>query len=148
MNQEVTMDELLNEAQRGRIVTVLRSLELDLAEARAALAAEPQEGILYHMRLSTPPDRCAAILAQVEAARTEIAALARKLDLPVTQQDPATQLAATFSVDWADLVDSRSATLRRYGTVNPRLAELIDEPLERLAGRASTIAHLFRPDGR
>ncbi len=41
-----------------------------------------------------------------------------------------------------------SRTLGRYGEVDPRLAEVTDERLERLAERALTIAHVIREDGR
>ncbi len=142
------MASLLNGAQRNRVVTVLRSLELDLRQARAALDAAPQQGILYRTSLSVPAERRAAIAAEIDAALSDIAVLASELHLPVTELDPAPKMSATFSVAWADLVDSTSTTLRRYGSVDERLSEVLDEHMEQLSGRALAIAHLYRQGGR
>jgi hypothetical protein len=143
----MTMANLLNEAQRNRITNVLRSLELDLRQARATLDRPGAEGILFRIAPSTPGKRLAKIDREIEAALDDIAWLARELALEAREQDVTSKVAAELTVDWADLVDSTSRTLVRYGTVHPGLAEVTDERLERLAERALTIAHVIREDG-
>jgi hypothetical protein len=140
------MPGMLSVAQRNRVHTVLRSLELDLVQARATLDAPPQEGILYRIALTMSPERRAAIGAEIEAGLSTIAALARDLDLPTMEQDPAAKIAARLSVDWADLLDSTSTTLKRYGSVDPRLSEMLDRRIESLSERALTVARLYRQD--
>jgi hypothetical protein len=143
----VSMADLLNAAQRNRITNVLRSLELDLRQARAALNHPSEEGILFRIAPSTPGKRPARIDGEIEAALDDIAWLARELGLEAREQDLTSKAAASLTVDWADLVDSTSRTLKRYGDVDSRLAEVTDERLERLAERALTIAHVIREDG-
>jgi hypothetical protein len=148
LGQRMALDKLLNMAQRNRILTVLRTLELDLVEAQAALDGVQQEGILFRAELNLPEEHRAAIAAEIEAALSEIAGLARDFRLPATQQNVASKIAAALSVDWADLTDSISGTLGRYGPVDPGLGEVLDARVERLSERALAIASQMRQGGR
>jgi hypothetical protein len=49
---------------------------------------------------------------------------------------------AQLSVDWANLSDVRAAKLRRYGEVDPRLADLLDADVDRLAQLALSLSTL------
>jgi hypothetical protein len=137
---------MLNFAQRNRVVNVLRSVEMHLLEARAALYEPPKAGILFREALDISAERRTAIESEIESALSDIAALAGELELPATEQNIANKIAAAFSVDWADLIDSTSSTLRRYGLVDPGLAEVLDARMTRLSERAAAIAHLYRAD--
>jgi hypothetical protein len=48
---------MLNFAHRNRVVNVLRSVEMHLLEARAALDQPPQTGILFRSVLDVPHTR-------------------------------------------------------------------------------------------
>ena len=51
-----------------------------------------------------------------------------------------------MSADWANLCDTRADKLRRYGEVDPRLAELLDADVDALAQLALSLAALQRDD--
>jgi hypothetical protein len=139
---------MLNVAQRNRVINVLRAVEMHLLEARAVLDRPPQRGILFRSAVNVPSDSRAAIEWEIESALGDIAALASELALPSAEQNMANKIAADLSVDWADLIDSTSPTLRRYGPVEPGVAEVLDERMTRLSERAAALAHLYRGDGR
>ena len=138
------MTKLLNTAQRNSLTIGLRSFEADLRRADAWLQGEEERGILYRRSLDLPPEGRAVARAQIAAALACIATLAERFDLAVTEDDLGATIAAQMSVDWANLCDARSAKLRRYGEVDPRLPDLLDADIDRLAQLALSLAALGR----
>jgi hypothetical protein len=138
--------ELLNTAQRSSLTIGLRAFEMHLRQADTWLRGGEERGILYRRSLDLSSEGRAVARAQIAAALAQIAALAERFDLTVTEDDLGAAIAAQMSVDWANLSDARSAKLRRYGAVNPRLADLLDVDLDRLAQLALSLAALSRGD--
>jgi hypothetical protein len=138
--------KLLNAAQRNSLTIGLRSFEADLRRADAWLQGEGERGILYRRSLDLPPEGRAVARAQIAAALARIATLAEWFDLAVTEDNLGATIAAQMSVDWANLCDTRSDKLRRYGEVDPRLAEVLDADVEALAQLALSLAALYRDD--
>lgn len=138
------MTELLNTAQRSSLTIGLRAFEMHLRQADAWLQGSEERGILYHRSLRLPPEQRAAARAQIAAALAQIAALAERFDLAAVEDDLGAAIAAQLSVDWANLSDVRSAKLRRYGEVDPRLTDLLDAVVDRLAQLALSLADLGR----
>lgn len=135
---------LLNTAQRNSLTIGLRALEMHLREADAWLQGREERGILYWRSLNLPPDQREAARAAIAAALARVAALAKRFELAATEEDLGAVIAAQVSVDWANLCDMRSAKLRRYGEVDPRLATFLDADVDALAQLALSLAALQR----
>ena len=48
-----------------------------------------------------------------------------------------------MSVSWADLYDSHTHKLGRYGEVHPELAHVLDSKVQHLAGIAQNLSAIF-----
>lgn len=138
--------ELLNDAQRNSLAIGLRAFEVHLRQAAAWLEDGEEAGILYRRRLALPAERRAVMRQQIAAALALIAALAERFDLAPAEEALEASLAARLSVDWANLSDLRSDKLRRYGNVDPRLADQLDADIAELAGRALALALACRAE--
>ena len=66
--------------------------------------------------------------------------------MAAADNDRGATIAAQMSADWANLCDTRADKLRRYGEVDPRLAELLDADVDALAQLALSLAALQRDD--
>ena len=141
------MTELLNVAQRSSLAIGLRAFEAHLRQADAWLQGAEERGALYRRSLNLSPEQRAVARAQIAAALAQVTALAQRFGLTATEEDLGATIAAQMSVDWADLSDARSDKLRRYGDVDPRLADLLDADIDRLAQLALSLAALSR-DGQ
>lgn len=65
-------------------------------------------------------------------ARIAIRALAERFGLKHQTTDLAKETIGRLAEMWAALEDSRARKLRRYGDVDPRLADLLDPQIEEL----------------
>jgi len=138
--------DLLNDAQRVSLITGLRLFEKHLRQADAWLQGHEEHGILYRRRLDLAPELRAAARVQVAAALTRVAALAERFDLLATEDSLTATIASQMSADWANLCDMRSDKLRRYGPVDPRLAETLDADIDALGQLALALTGLQRDD--
>lgn len=138
------MSDSLNVSQRRWLTIVLRDLESSLRKAQAWLALSEERGILYGRRLEVPPESQAVIADTIAAALHEIETLARDFDLVPVVDDLGSRIAAEMNVHVADLADTRAKKLKRYGDVDPQLADVLDPHLDRLTGYASLLARLGR----
>ena len=135
---------LLNDAQRNSLAIGLRAFEMHLRQAAAWLEDGEETGILYRRRLALPAERRAAMRRQIAAALASIAVLAERFNLAPAEETLEASIAAQMSVDWANLSDLRSDKLRRYGDVDPRLADLLDADIAELADSALALATACR----
>ena len=136
------MPELLNASQYTSLTVALRGFERNLREAALWLSGSRPSGTLYHARLNMSPERWSAALSLIAEALEAIAQLADALGLEAADEDLGRKIVANMSIDWADLGDVSSARLSGYGAVDPRLGELLDPYVERLAQLALSIASL------
>jgi hypothetical protein len=136
------VNELLNTAQRNSLTIGLRAFEMHLREADAWLQGREERGILYLQRADLPAERCAPVRGQIAAALAQIAALTERLGLEAVAYDVGATISAQMSVDWANLCDTRSDMLRRYGDVDPRLSELLDPGIDALSQSALLVSAL------
>jgi len=134
---------LLNQYQKASLATVLRMFEEDLRQADSWLDGRQVEGILYRQRLTISPARRAAARKRIAAALNEIATLAGLLDLGPEIDNPAGLIRSQMSIAWANLLDSQSVNLKRFGEVQPEVAMEIDPHVQRLAQAALGLAKLF-----
>ena len=138
------MSHLLNTAQHTSLAVVLRYFEQDLRQAEMWLQGQHTVGVLYQTSLRLSAERRAAMSARIAEALEGITRLAERFDLRSVDEPLENKIAAEMSISWANLIDTRSAKLGRYGSVDPRLQELLDPEIEHLAQLAFSIASLVK----
>ena len=137
------MNELFNPDQRRSVAVVLKKFEESLRQAAGWLQGAEANGILYRRKLDLSPARRQTALKRIAAALEQIAALSRKIGLEQEQDDPAGLIRGEMSENWANLIDTQSDRLKRYGDADPRLAETFDPAIQHLAQLALELAILF-----
>jgi hypothetical protein len=136
------MGDALNEAQRNALVSVLRRFEDKLRQAGAWLDGSGETGTLYRRRLAIDAEQRGEALAKIDEALQVIGDLAQDFGLQPGEEDLLAKIRAEMTVCWADLYDTQSTKLQRYGSVDPRLMDLLDPRLDRLIVLASRLAAL------
>ena len=69
--------------------------------------------------------------------------MAEKLGLEPEVEDGTGLIRGQMSVAWANLIDSQTKKLKRYGEVHPEAAQEIDPHIQHLAQIAFKLASLF-----
>ena len=118
-------NDILNGAQRTSLTLTLRRLEEELTHMlpmfdRGEVVA----------RLTPDGARHARTLAERQLAI--IGELTHRFDLPLESTDDIRRMVAVLTLSWNQLHDSKSRTLRRYGEVDPTLAQRLDPDLDQL----------------
>jgi hypothetical protein len=140
------MSDLLNIYQLNSLILTLRSFEENLRKADAWLSGKEEVGILYQRKLKLSVRKQKAARKQIAAALEQIADLVDKLGLKSVDEDPAGLIRGELTESWANLVDALSIKLVRFGEVDPRLSDVLDLSIDRLARAALDIAILFKSD--
>jgi len=138
------MVDLLNAPQRNSLAIVLRMFEEQLRQADRWLQGDLDEGTLYRPTLHLSLETRAAARQKIAVALAKIAELARQFNLERQEQDLGAAMAAEMSLSWADLCDTRSDKLMRYGDVNPDLGQILDPHIDCLAETALSLASMLR----
>ena len=139
----VSMNELLNPYQKASLVTVLRMFEESLRQAQEWLSGRTESGILYYRKLDLSEEKQTTANKKIQDTLEQINILVKKLDLQPVEENPGSSIRGQLAVSWANLIDSQSNKLKRYGEVDPDLAELLDKEIIRLAGSAFHLAQFF-----
>jgi len=63
--------------------------------------------------------------------------------MPRENTNPASLIRGEMSVSWADLHDSRTRKLGRYGKVHPELSNVLDSQVQQLAEIAQNLSAIF-----
>jgi len=134
------MSNNLNAAQRTALVVTLSQFERSLRQAAVWLDGDETQGVMHRATLALPPVQQKAALAAIHRAFELIAQLAERFGLEPTHEPLAGRISADMTVSWANLVDARSAKLKRYGAVDPALGEALDPDLDRLSRLALMIS--------
>jgi hypothetical protein len=137
------VNDLLNPDQRRSVTIVLRMFEENLRQAEAWLQDAEVNGILYQRKLNLSPARRQAAQQRVAAALEQVAALAQEIGLEPEVEDPAGLIRGELSVSWANLIESQSSKLKRFGDVNPGLESVLDPAIQHLAQATLELAALF-----
>lgn len=127
----------LNPYQRNSLTVQLRQLEQALRAARVEMAM-PQDGILFSRRGVSGPLR-RKLEALIDQALTEIELLAERFELEKETEDLRAILRADMAEAWAGLYDTLSPRLKRYGKVEPALAQTLDPHLKNLIALSDRI---------
>ena len=137
------MNDLFNPEQRRSVAIVLKKFEESLHQADAWLQGVEVNGILYQRKLNMPTVLKHTAQARIKAALAQIATLSREIGLGQEQDDPAGLIRGEMSENWANLIDTQSDRLKRFGDTDPRLAETFDPVINHLAQLALELAVLF-----
>jgi hypothetical protein len=137
------MNDLQNDYQLNSLLTVLRIFEHNLHQADEWWQGKEESGILYQQKLALSDKQQDFARRRIARTLEHINDLAQTLDLPSEKQDPAGLIRGQLTVSWADLMDTRSKTLRRFGEVDPRLPEVLDPSINYLAQAAIDLARIF-----
>ncbi len=137
------MTDLLNEAQRNSLANVLRTFEESLHQAEAWLDGAEEGQILYHRKLYLGEEKRQEARQKIAQALAEISAVAENFELKARQENASSLVYSQMSHLRADLMDSTSDKLRRFGKVDPRLSAVLDPAIERLFEIAMEIANAF-----
>jgi hypothetical protein len=95
-----------------------------------------------------PPERSAAITERLEALETMARGLMTRFELPERAPNVRGEIRAYSSRAWADLIDSQSRAMRRYGAPPEWYGRELDPILERMAGLAHEILYYSREPER
>ncbi len=135
--------DLLNPAQRNSLTITLHLLEENLRQADAWLQQSGTQGILYHHTLRLPDDKKQIARQTIAAALQGIADLVQIFDLPRADEPIESKIAGAMAISWANLCDTHSEKLARYGAVDPRLSSRLDQHVESLAQQVSLLVSIF-----
>lgn len=122
---------MLNPYQKNALEITLQSLERSLLRARASLRHAPEGGRLTRYR-PLPEAARPELEALIGRMLEEIDGLAERFELRPRVEDIGRIVNGEMSVAWADLVDTLSVKLGRYGAVDPALGEALDPAVRRL----------------
>jgi hypothetical protein len=136
------MSELMNQAQRTSVFVALRTFEQYLRQVDRWLQGLEADGILYKYRMDLPPERRVLMQQKIAAGLALVEELAQTLQLEPEVIDLTGSVRGQMSESWANLIDSRAVKLRRYGEVDPGLAQPLDPTLNRLIQIAADLSQL------
>jgi hypothetical protein len=136
------MDDLMNPAQRASVTITLKLMEENLRQAYQWLNTPEFEGILFRRGTSLTEEQRTKILEEIAEGLDLIAQMAGYFDLQPIDEDLGAAIRGQMSADWANLMDTRAKKLARFGKVEPRLAQVLDPGIERLALLAIRLVNL------
>jgi hypothetical protein len=136
------MSELMNQAQRTSVFVALRTFEQYLRQLDRWLQGLEADGILYKYKMDLLPQKRALMQQKITAGLALVEELAQALQLEPEIIDLVGSVRGQMSESWANLIDSRAARLRRYGEVDPGLAQPLDHVLDRMVQIAAYLSQL------
>ena len=137
------MSDLLNPYQKQSLTITLQMFEENLRRIQDVLQGNLPDGILYRYKLDCTHAKKAALEHLVQNGLELVAELAQRFELNPSEVDPLRSLNGTMSVSWANLIDTRSDKLARFGEVDDRLSGQLDPDVHRLASLALQIARML-----
>ena len=136
------MSELMNRAQRTSVFVTLRTFEQYLRQLDRWLQGLEADGILYKYKMDLLPERRALMQQKIACGLDLVEELARAIKLEPEIIDLVGWLRGQMSESWDRQIDARAARLRRYGEVDPGLAQALDPVLDRLVQIAADLSQL------
>lgn len=128
----------LNPSQKTSLEVVMRQLETALLRVRQFVQNPPENSLLTHYRPVSEGTR-PGLEMMIDQMLAEIAILVHEYDLQPREEDLGRYIDAEMGVAWADLYDTLSPKLRRFGDVDPALETTLDPHIRRLIKLAHTL---------
>jgi hypothetical protein len=128
-----SLARLLTANHRRVLATTLRRVELAAWRLEDQLTRKGMPELAL-TRFSNPLSAAqkTALLHLVKQLREAVAQLAADYHLAVAEENLLSTVMAEFTLLWCDVEDLRPQKLRAYGEVDPRVARLLELPLQRL----------------
>lgn len=136
------MEDLLSSYQRSALRLALRSFEESLQYSMGWVGSW-RVNATKDPTSSLSEAQCQIALDLMAAAREEIASLRQDLKLTAAEENPCIRIQAEMTIARANLWDSRSKKLARFGRPAAGLAEALDPSLTHLADLANQLAAIF-----
>jgi len=140
------MKDILNHSQWNSLRITVYSFEKNLRSAQAWLDGREETGTFYERKLHLSAKRREQARKYIADALQTVIELGNALDLPVQEENAASEIRGTMSVSWANLLDNRANKLSRYGRVHPVLSSELDPIIEQMAEMALHLSAIF--DGK
>lgn len=137
------MNELLNPYQKNSLRVSLVMLEENLRHTREWLDGREENGILYYRRLKISEETKKQATQRIEVALGLIEKLSTIFELDKELQSAASILQGDLTINWANLVDTKSNKLRRYGQIHPELGDMLDPDIQNLAELAFNLSTIL-----
>lgn len=118
-------------------------LEENLRQTQEWLDGREEDGILYYRRLNVSERNREQAHRAIETALHLIEKLGNRFELSQEFQSAAPILMGNLTVNWANLVDTKSNKLRRYGQVHPELGDVLDPDIQNLAEIAFNLSTIL-----
>jgi len=136
------MSELMNQAQRTSVFVALRTFEQYLRQLDRWLQGLEEDGILFKYKMDLSPEKRSLMGQKIASGLAWIDELAQTLQFEPEVIDLSTSVRGRMNESWANLIDTHAARLRRYGEVDPGLAQPLDPVLGRLVQIAADLSQL------
>ncbi|NMB54719.1 MAG: hypothetical protein GYA15_08445 [Leptolinea sp.] len=133
----------LNPAQKTHLYVTLLEFEETLRLALDLLDNPESSGILYSKKLDVTPDDREEIVEIIHSALREIQHISKMYDLPAKDKKLNNLLVAKMSISWANLIDTQSSGLRKYGKLDNEIAENLDPIISSLSTLALRMSSKF-----
>lgn len=137
------MKDLLNPYQRSSLRNTLQEFEKNLRAAQSWLDGAEEEGILYEAKVHIPEERRRQVSFEIADVLNQIRELSLSFELEKKEENPLSLIRSEMVISWANLLDSRSAKLGRYGDVAAGLADKLDPTILDLAEKALYLSKVF-----
>jgi len=124
---------MLNEGQRRHLSATLRVAEERLLTLQQRLQQEAPHHTLAEIDDDLSATERPLVLHTITHVLRLIAEASTTFHLSPTHQSLRRRVVAELSITWADLQGATSTHLRAYGTTDPRLRDVLDPLLERIA---------------
>lgn len=134
---------MLNDAQRSSLRIVMRLIEEKMRAIERQLAQPLEHWLLFEVRNDITPDIERALRQPIQEVYTLIGALKEQFALPLETELASREILKGLSQLWVMLQESDSNSFRRYGTVAPALAPVLDPQIETLARLMLEMEHIL-----
>ena len=137
------MNDLLNPYQKNSLRVSLLMLEENLRHAQEWLDGREENGILYYRNLKISEETKQQAAQRIQAALELIEKLSSEFELDREFQSATSILQGDLTISWANLIDTKSRKLRRYGQVHPQLGDMLDPDIQNLAEIAFNLSTML-----
>jgi hypothetical protein len=140
---------VLNDGQRRRLATTLQMAEERLLELQRRLVGESPRPRLLDIEDDLSDAERAFVAAKITEVLRLTAATSERLELHRRWQSLRRAIIGTLSISWAGLQEAKAKALQAYGDTDPRLEDILDPLIDRIADEMTDIcealAHGDRP---
>lgn len=133
----------LNAGQKSRLNVVVCGLASTCLQVEQLLHTQQGDLILSYTNDLTVEER-RIITSTLAGVMQQLAELAQQANLAPRVVDVRRHIVAMLSIEWADLIDTRPAELRRYGAVDPGTAESLEPIIDGLTQRVNALISLLQ----